>query len=126
MHRLLGPAFAVVCVASGAHAQAPVPVLDHHQHLFSPEVVARTPSLAAVDADRLVALLDEAGIRRALVLSLFNGWWDVPTTPERPQPGFLLPQHWFAAFERAGYRNLSMERWTDGLRTFGGVYWAFV
>jgi SAM-dependent methyltransferase len=61
----------------------------------------------------------------SLVLSLFNGWWDVPTTPERPQPGFLLAQHWFAAFERAGYRNMSMERWTDGRRTFGGVYWAF-
>ena len=61
----------------------------------------------------------------SLVLSLFNGWWDVPTTAERPQPGFLLPQHWFAAFEAAGYRNASMERWTDGPRTFGGVYWAF-
>ena len=61
----------------------------------------------------------------SLVLSLFNGWWDVPTSPERPQPGFLLPQHWFAAFDAAGYRNTSMERWTDGPRTFGGVYWAF-
>lgn len=61
----------------------------------------------------------------SLVLSLFSGWWDVPTTPERPQPGFLLPQHWFAAFQAAGYRNASMERWTDGPRTFGGVYWAF-
>jgi len=61
----------------------------------------------------------------SLVLSLFNGWWDVPTSPERPQPGFLLPEHWFAAFEAAGYRNTSMERWTDGRRTFGGVYWAF-
>jgi SAM-dependent methyltransferase len=61
----------------------------------------------------------------SLVLSLFNGWWDVPTGPERPQPGFLLPQHWLAAFEAAGYRYASMERWTDGPRTFGGVYWAF-
>ena len=61
----------------------------------------------------------------SLVLSLFDGWWDVPTSPERPQPGFLLPEHWFAAFEAAGYRNMSMERWTDGRRTFGGVYWAF-
>ena len=60
-----------------------------------------------------------------LVLSLFDGWWDVPTSPERPQPGFLLPEHWFGAFEAAGYRNMSMERWTDGRRTFGGVYWAF-
>jgi SAM-dependent methyltransferase len=61
----------------------------------------------------------------SLVLSLFNGWWDVPTSPQRPQPGFLLPEHWFAAFEAAGYRHMSMERWTDGRRTFGGVYWAF-
>jgi SAM-dependent methyltransferase len=61
-----------------------------------------------------------------LVLSLFDGWWDVPTSPERPQPGFLLPEHWFAAFQAAGYRNMSMEQWTDGRRTFGGVYWAFV
>jgi SAM-dependent methyltransferase len=61
----------------------------------------------------------------SLVLSLFDGWWDVPVSPERPQPGFLLPEHWFAAFEAAGYRNMSMERWTDGRRTFGGVYWAF-
>ena len=62
----------------------------------------------------------------SLVLSLFDGWWDVPISPERPQPGFLLPEHWFAAFAAAGYRNVSMERWTDGRRTFGGVYWAFV
>jgi SAM-dependent methyltransferase len=61
----------------------------------------------------------------ALVLSLFNGWWDGPTSPARPQPGFLLPEHWFANFEAAGYRHASMERWTDGRRTFGGVYWAF-
>jgi len=61
----------------------------------------------------------------SLVLSLFNGWWDVPTSPERPQPGFLLPEHWFAAFRAAGFQNVSMERWTDGPRTFGGVYWAF-
>jgi SAM-dependent methyltransferase len=61
----------------------------------------------------------------SLVLSLFDGWWDVPTSPERPQPGFLLPQHWFAAFEAAGFENMSMESWTDGRRTFGGVYWAF-
>jgi SAM-dependent methyltransferase len=61
----------------------------------------------------------------SLVLSLFNGWWDVPTSPERPEPGFLLPRHWFGAFEAAGFRNSSTEQWTDGRRIFGGVYWAF-
>src|SRR5439155_929159 len=61
----------------------------------------------------------------SLVLALFDGWWDVPTSRERPQPGFLLPEHWFAAFETARFERISMESWTDGRRTFGGVYWAF-
>ncbi len=61
----------------------------------------------------------------ALVLSLFDGWWDVPTSPARPQPGFLLPEHWFAAFAAAGFEHVAMESWGDGERTFGGVYWAF-
>lgn len=47
------------------------PSADHHQHLFGPAIVARaaTPT-ETVDADRLIALLDQAGIRRAAVLSL--------------------------------------------------------
>ena len=47
------------------------PRADHHQHLFGPAIVARaTTPMEAVDADRLIALLDEAGIRQAAVLSL--------------------------------------------------------
>lgn len=61
----------------------------------------------------------------SLVLSLFDGWWNVPTSPTRPQPGFLLPEQWFAAFAAAGFQRASMEAWTDGRRIFGGVYWAF-
>jgi len=63
---LLWPAFVR---AQGA------PVVDHHQHLFSPALAAAmsppapappTPSVTAAD---LIALLDAAGIRRAVVLS---------------------------------------------------------
>ena len=61
----------------------------------------------------------------ALVLSLFDGWWDAPTSQSRPQAGFLLPEHWFAAFAAAGFEGMAMESWSDGRRTFGGVYWAF-
>jgi SAM-dependent methyltransferase len=61
----------------------------------------------------------------SLVLSLFDGWWDAPTSPARPQPGFLLPDQWFAALEAAGFEGATMERWGDRRRTFGGVYWAF-
>ena len=44
--------------------------VDHHQHLFSPAVAKLSPTLAPVDAAALVALLDAAGIERAVVLSL--------------------------------------------------------
>ncbi len=47
------------------------PRADHHQHLFGPAIVARAPTpMATVDADRLIGLPDEGGIRKAAVLSL--------------------------------------------------------
>src|SRR4051794_22430915 len=53
----------------------PVPLADHHQHLFSPELAAlmsTTTPVAAVKprtAADVVAQLDATGIRRAVVLS---------------------------------------------------------
>ena len=53
----------------------PMPLADHHQHLFSPELaelVSATPPLAPRKprtAADLIAQLDAAGIRRAVVLS---------------------------------------------------------
>jgi predicted TIM-barrel fold metal-dependent hydrolase len=46
------------------------PVVDHHQHLFSPAITALSSRPRPVVASDLVAQLDEAGIERALVLSL--------------------------------------------------------
>jgi hypothetical protein len=46
------------------------PLVDHHQHLFSSSTAERSPSLAALDAARLIELLDAAGIGRAAVLSV--------------------------------------------------------
>jgi hypothetical protein len=51
-----------------SRAQAP-PAVDHHQHLFSPEITKLT-GLRTLTAADLAALLDSAGIRRAVVLSL--------------------------------------------------------
>jgi predicted TIM-barrel fold metal-dependent hydrolase len=50
------------------------PVADHHQHLFSPEMAALLSSggsseIQPITAKDLVALLDSAGIRKALLLS---------------------------------------------------------
>src|SRR5687767_13036946 len=48
----------------------PVPAADHHQHLFSADLAAAlSQTLPAISAENVVALLDAAGIDRALVLS---------------------------------------------------------
>lgn len=51
-----------------AHADSPNRT-DHHQHLFSPAIVAGAPDLKVVTAPDLIRLLDDAGIARAVVLS---------------------------------------------------------
>jgi predicted TIM-barrel fold metal-dependent hydrolase len=51
------------------HAQSP-PLVDHHQHLFSPATVKLSSGAEALSAADLVAVLDASGIRQAVVLSL--------------------------------------------------------
>ena len=65
---------AAALLAAQSAAAEPVPAADHHQHLFSPA----TATLLAVNnappqvvtASDLVALLDAAGIQRAVLLSV--------------------------------------------------------
>ena len=58
----------------GSAANDVAPVVDHHQHLFSPAVAALLATGSggppAITARDVLALLDVAGIRRALVLSV--------------------------------------------------------
>jgi predicted TIM-barrel fold metal-dependent hydrolase len=73
------PIFAVLVAAAFLMAQAPdlppVPLVDHHQHLFSPALAALVSSTPPVmssnptTAKDLIAILDAAGITRAVVLS---------------------------------------------------------
>src|SRR5262245_1080245 len=70
-----GLAFVHAAAQESRNASPPVPLADHHQHLFSPELAAlmtTTPPVAAVKprtAADLVEQLDAAGIKRAVVLS---------------------------------------------------------
>ncbi len=59
-----------------ATLSAQTPVIDYHQHLFSPDAAALvtgspSPGIAARD---VIALLDSAGIQRALILSVAYTW----------------------------------------------------
>jgi predicted TIM-barrel fold metal-dependent hydrolase len=57
-----------VLIALLPHAAIAQPAVDHHQHLFSPALGA-VIKLAPITAAELVQHLDEAGIKRAVVLS---------------------------------------------------------
>jgi predicted TIM-barrel fold metal-dependent hydrolase len=48
-------------------AKGPAPLVDHHQHLLTAAMAA--PGQAPIDARSMIAMLDAAGIRRAVLLS---------------------------------------------------------
>lgn len=56
------------------------PLVDYHQHLVSPAAAARSTTLPPISAADLLAALDPAGIRRALVLSVAYQY----SNPNRP------------------------------------------
>jgi predicted TIM-barrel fold metal-dependent hydrolase len=63
MLRILVLAFTAI----GASGQ---PLVDYHQHLFHPAVTGLAPDSGTITGSELVAYLNAAGIRRALVLSV--------------------------------------------------------
>jgi uncharacterized protein len=78
MSRLAACSLAVVV---GACAHAPlVPAGDYHQHLFGPGTQELSPTLTRVTARDLIAYLDSAGIRQALLLSIAYQF----SNPNRP------------------------------------------
>ncbi len=61
-------AWLMACIGGVAAAATPAaPPVDHHQHLLSPAMIA--PGQKPIDAKTLIAALDAAGIRRAVILS---------------------------------------------------------
>ena len=60
-----------------AGRSAQTPLIDYHQHLFSPAaatLVTGNPNTQGISARDIIALLDSAGIQRALVLSVAYTW----------------------------------------------------
>jgi predicted TIM-barrel fold metal-dependent hydrolase len=59
--------FVVLFTSAALFAQAPV--ADHHQHLFSPPMSEFQKLPAAITASDVIKILDEAGIKRGVLLS---------------------------------------------------------
>ena len=76
VHLLSRPLFFAPITAAlsiGCATGAITPAADHHQHLFSPDLAAvlaaANPAFHGVTARDVIAVLDSAGIRRAVLLS---------------------------------------------------------
>ena len=76
--------------------QLRAPIVDHHQHFFSPALAALV-NVDPIDADRVVALLDSAGIQRALVLALGYSWGNPRRTVENEYEKVKAENDWVAS-----------------------------
>lgn len=93
----------------------PAPQVDHHQHLFSPAVAALITGDAAspgIAADDVIALLDQAGIRRALVLSVAYTWASANRTVDDEYGNVKRENDW---------ASQQVARYPDRMRLFCSV-----
>jgi predicted TIM-barrel fold metal-dependent hydrolase len=86
--------FSLALTASASGAPAPSVPVDHHQHLLSPAMVRNGEQ--AITAAQLVAALDAAGIKRAVILS--NAYRVVPDEYQR-----VIAENDWTAREAAKY-----------------------
>lgn len=98
MNRIL-MVVAATLSAQLAYAQD-APVADHHQHLFSPALAALISApppakpITPVAADDLIAFLDTAGIKRAVVLSTAYIWEQGTRNVENPAEKLRADNDW--------------------------------
>jgi predicted TIM-barrel fold metal-dependent hydrolase len=92
-------------------AQVNAPLIDYHQHLFSPDL-AKLVGTDTLDADKLIRLLDSAGIQRALVLSTAYSWGNPSRAVEHRDAHIRADNDWTAT---------QVARYPDRLRAFCSV-----
>jgi hypothetical protein len=75
-----------------------VPVVDHHQHVFSPAYAKlQSPDFKIVTAQDVIELLDKAGIRRAVLLSTGFRWGRPAAEPPDEYAGVKAENDWTGA-----------------------------
>jgi predicted TIM-barrel fold metal-dependent hydrolase len=94
------------------HGQ-PGPLVDYHQHLFSPAATKLVPGVDPITASDLIALLDSAGIRRALVLSVAYQF----ANPNRP----AIKNEYAQVKAENDWTSRQVAGFPDRLRGFCGV-----
>jgi predicted TIM-barrel fold metal-dependent hydrolase len=89
-------------------------IIDHHQHLYSPEAGARSsPGPKGISASDLIADLDAAGIRRAVVLSVAYSF----SNPNKP----TVPNEYAHVMAENDWTSAQVARYPDRLLGFCSV-----
>jgi predicted TIM-barrel fold metal-dependent hydrolase len=88
------------------------PLVDYHQHLFHPAVTGLSPDTGTITASELVAYLDAAGIRRAVVLSVAYQFGN----PNRP----AVEDEYAKVRAENDWTSEQVARFPDRLRGFCG------
>ena len=92
---------------------SPHPLIDYHQHLLSPSAAALGSLPHTFTARDLIALLDAAGVRRALILSLAYQYGNPNRPPVRDEYAKVRAENDWTAQQVAQYPGR--------LRAFCGV-----
>ncbi|HEX8287297.1 MAG TPA: amidohydrolase family protein [Pyrinomonadaceae bacterium] len=75
-----------------------VPAADHHQHVFSSAYAAlQSPGFKIITVQDLIGLLDQAGIKRAVLLSTGYRWGRPGSEPPNEYEGVKAENDWTAA-----------------------------
>ena len=81
-----------------AKAEHPAPAADHHQHAFSPAYAKlQSPGFKTVSAEEVIAFLDKAGIKRAVLLSTAFRWGRPGAEPPDEYAGVRAENDWTGA-----------------------------
>ena len=89
----------VIAAASGMARAAPV--IDHHQHLLAAGMVS--PGQKPIDARAMIRMLDEAGIRRAVLLSNAYRHGNPTDPPAADELSRVMAENDWTAREAAKY-----------------------
>jgi uncharacterized protein len=112
----------ICCVAAAVSAVAlspapgrdpSPPAVDHHQHLFSAATAALAADTSTLSAADLLRFLDEAGIRRAVVLSLAYQYGNPNKPPVEDEYGKVRAEN--------DWTSSQVARFPDRLRGFCAV-----
>ena len=92
--------------AFSATLLAQAPIVDYHQHLFSPAaatLVTGVPNTRGLTASDLIGLLDSAHVQRALVLSVAYTWGKASRAPVADEYTHVKAENDWTARQAAQY-----------------------